>query len=213
MNNIAAYIDQVADDPIAGLQVCKRLGIRYVVVRKLWTTNIAEVKDHLLLDFRNACAANGVDILAIESDEYVDRIPLVVSFFKCAFVIYKQAISQDKIVESVQFNYVPIQVYRPGAEKTSSRVKFLFDPAEIPIGKSQEYWNNDKFFGLVVCDRDQSGPKPIGFGAVGIKGILESVSNKWVILKPSLGRRYGSLDSRESIFVANYDLLKSSLKE
>ncbi len=213
MNQLAAYVDQVADDPYRSLALLQQLGLHYVVVERLWTTALLEVKEHLLEEFRKECAKCNVEILANEVDSHTDRVPLIASYLKNPYVIYKQQPTIQQIVDSVQANYVPVTYYTQGAEKSSSRLKWLFDPCLLPATRAPSVWQNDSnFFGISVHDRDYvSGPKPLGYGKSGVLEVVQKATDKWLLVKPSLGRRYGSLETREDIFKENLNLLRAVL--
>ncbi len=214
MNNIAAFVDQVADDPSRALEVCKEVGIQYVAISRLWTTDILGVKDYLLAEFRGQCEKLGLTIIAVEVERHAERVPLVVSYLKCPYVLYKEMPAANEIVESVQYNFVPLVLFKLGAESRSSRLKFVYDPVSYQPSQLEKIWQSQDFTGIIVSDMDYtSGPKPLGLGQTGVLRTVHSVSNKWLFVRPQLGRRYGSLDSREAIFRANYDLLSASLRD
>lgn len=213
MNNIAAYIDQVADEPSRALEVCKELGIQYVVTSRLWSTDILNVKDDLLSEFRGQCEAHGLTIVAIDVERHAERVPLVVSYFKCPYVMYHEMPAAAHVFESVQYNYAPLVYFKPGIDNKSSRVKLVYDPVSYQQNELDKIWKSQDFIGIIVSDKDYtSGPKPFGIGQTNILTLSKSVQNKWLFIKPQLGRMYGSLNSREAIFRANFELLQQSLR-
>jgi len=215
MNQLAAYVDQVADDPYRSLALLQQLGLHYVVVERLWTTTLLDVREPLLAEFRSECSKYEIEILAIEVDSHTDRVPLISSYLKNPYVIYRQQPALQQIVDSVQANYVPVTYFAEGAQKSSSRLKWLFDPCAFPPGKAMAAWHDDaNFFGVSVHDKDYvSGSKPLGFGKTGVLDVVKNTTNKWLLFKPSLGRRYGSLETREDIFKENLSLLRAVLPQ
>ena len=62
MNQLAAYVDQVADDPYRSLALLQQLGLHYVVVERLWTTTLLDVREPLLAEFRSECSKYEIEI-------------------------------------------------------------------------------------------------------------------------------------------------------
>lgn len=209
---IAAYVDQVSDDPMRAVELCGKLGIRYLAVSRLWSTDIASCSDEALSAFKKKCVESGVDVIAIESKTYGPKIPLIASYFKSPHVIYRSPITTDAVIESVQYNYVPLVYYSPGIVKDSSRVKYFYDPTLVGLNHFENAWGSIKqqVAAVSVNDYDaRAGAKPFGVGQNQLKQWLPETVGKWNILKPNLGRRLGSLNTREEIFAANFSTYKS----
>jgi hypothetical protein len=212
MTNVAAYVDQVSDDPIKAVDVCKQLGIGYLVVSKLWSTDVNNCKDELLQSFRKKCADAGIDIIAIETVEHTNRTSLIANYLKANKVIYQKSPNPDAIIESVQHDFVPLVYYRRNDEKNSSRVKYYYDPTMIGSNHFENDWPKVKDQVVAVSVNDQTprvGARAFGVGENQLKQLLPAAADKWMMLKPNLGRRIGSLDSKEAIFASNFNVFKN----
>jgi hypothetical protein len=211
---IAAYVDQVSDDPLKAIDVCKSLGIRYLAVSKLWSTDILSCNDDALAAFKKRCQAAGLDVIALEADQHSPRMSVLASYFKVNQVVYRQPISSDVVMESVHHDFMPLVYYQKGFEKSSSRVKYYYDPSLVGKNHFGSVWSGvkDQVSSVSVNDRDaRIGARPFGSGENQFKAWLPDARDKWHFLKPNLGRRIGSLDSREAVFKANFEAYKTLL--
>lgn len=97
---VAVYLDELDNDPIKACVRCRSLGIKFVCLRRVWSTNIARATDAACQKLVSALANAKLEVAAIHTDigqttpvdqlegelAAFDRALLIARYFKAGFV-------------------------------------------------------------------------------------------------------------------------------
>lgn len=95
---VAAYLDQVSEDPVKAIGILSELGLKNVIIRRAWTNNICNVNDNLCAKIRGALLHYNMKVVLICSDignsscnelmKYegdLERLITICKFFSCKY--------------------------------------------------------------------------------------------------------------------------------
>lgn len=221
---LAAYLDEIDDDPTAACKVLQEVGISNVVLRSAWGTPITELPDSKHGILRTILNNHGVSVIAVSLEHHLqkvgptklERAMHLAMYHGCRLIApFGYVIDNLKMLEGIIVLAEIVndtEVTNPAVVANfmsgdHHNIRLLYDPAmlmfKFNLDPFSKYWVLLKKYIAAVDVHDfkcGKGFVPAGLGDARLKLVLNE-NPELVLLEPGLGRRYANLTSKKESFL------------
>lgn len=227
---IAAYIEDVDEDPIAAINYLSKKDIKNIAIKNIYRQNIRHINDDVCKNIKIVCNKTDTNILLLSSDigyteelrvPEIERLFIIAEYFKAKFIRFGLLYNRDAILNivndfSLKHGITPVfETSRSirAAEmndivQKNKKWRIVYDPAQIilktNIDPYKAYYTIIRDNIVIIDIHDYKigfGHKPAGFGDGKLSETFSDRSYQgWYILEPNLGVKYGSALNRQETF-------------
>lgn len=221
---LAAYLDEVDDDPSAACKVLSEVGISNVVLRSAWGTPLTQLPDNKYGLIKTILNENNISVVAVALENHTQKVGStrlghavhLAMYYGCKLIVpFNYVVEQPKLFESISVlaeivndtSIVSPAVVAGFMSGDHHNIRLLYDPAMLMfrfnLDPFSKYWVLLKKYITAVDIHDFKHGKgfvPAGLGDSKLKLVLNE-NPEWVFLEPGLGRRYANLTSKKESFM------------
>lgn len=221
---LAAYLDEVDDDPLVACKILSETGVSNVVLRSAWGTPLVQLSDNKHSVVKTILGDHGISVMAVALEHHTQKVgPTKLGhavhlsmYYECKLIApFNYVSEQPKLFESISVlaeiindtSIVSPAIVAGFMSGDHHNIRLLYDPAMLMfrfnLDPFSKYWVLLKKYITAVDIHDFKhgrGFVPAGLGDARLKLVINE-NPEWMLLEPGLGRRYANLTSKKESFL------------